>query len=103
MEMMLLSIVKDMSLAQSGVDKINWVKNFMPVLNAIDDEYGKSKPFANLNVTICLHLEAKTAYMAQVFHHAGANVSTVILFATISSFSCSMTVKIICSPSDAAL
>ena len=73
--MMLLSIVKDMSLAASGADKINWVKNFMPVLNAINDEYEKSKPFANLNVTICLHLEAKTAYMAQVFHHAGANVS----------------------------
>ena len=70
-----MSIVKDMSLANSGVDKINWVKNFMPVLNAINDEYSKSKPFAGLNVAICLHLEAKTAYMAQVFHQAGANVS----------------------------
>lgn len=70
-----MSIVKDMSLAKSGADKINWVKNFMPVMNAINDKYSKSKPFAGLNVTICLHLEAKTAYMAQVFHHAGANVS----------------------------
>ena len=70
-----MSIVKDMSLANSGVDKINWVKNFMPVLNAINDEYSKSKPFAGLNIAICLHLEAKTAYMAQVFHQAGANVS----------------------------
>ena len=70
-----MSIVKDMSLASSGVDKINWVKNFMPVLNAINDEYSSTKPFKNLNVTICLHLEAKTAYMAQVFKNAGANVS----------------------------
>ncbi|MBR2179472.1 MAG: adenosylhomocysteinase [Selenomonadaceae bacterium] len=64
-----------MSLAASGADKINWVKNFMPVMNYINDKYGQSKPFAGLNVTICLHLEAKTAYMAQVFHNAGANVS----------------------------
>ena len=70
-----MSIVKDMSLAASGADKINWVKNFMPVMNYINDKYGQSKPFAGLNVTICLHLEAKTAYMAQVFHNAGANVS----------------------------
>ena len=70
-----MSIVKDMSLAASGADKINWVKNFMPVMNYINDKYSQSKPFAGLNVTICLHLEAKTAYMAQVFHNAGANVS----------------------------
>ena len=50
-----MSIVKDMSLAKSGADKINWVKNFMPVMNAINDKYSKSKPFAGLNVTICLH------------------------------------------------
>ncbi len=70
-----MSIVKDMSLAQSGTDKINWVKNFMPVLNAVNEKYSEIKPFKNLNVAICLHLEAKTAYMAQVFKNAGANVS----------------------------
>ena len=70
-----MSIVKDMSLAASCADKINWVKNFMPVMNYINDKYEQSKPFEGLNVTICLHLEAKTAYMAQVFHNAGANVS----------------------------
>ncbi len=70
-----MSIVKDMSLSASGADKINWVKNFMPVMNYINEKYSQSKPFAGLNVTICLHLEAKTAYMAQVFHNAGANVS----------------------------
>ena len=70
-----MSIVKDMSLAASGADKINWVKNFMQVMNYINDKYSQSKPFAGLNVTICLHLEAKTAYMAQVFHNSGANVS----------------------------
>ena len=38
------SIIKDISLAPSGHDKINWVKNFMPVMSAIDREFSQSKP-----------------------------------------------------------
>lgn len=68
------SIVKDMSLAPSGHDKIEWVKNFMPVMSAIDREFSQSKPFAGKRLSITLHLEAKTAYMAEVFMHAGADV-----------------------------
>ncbi|MBR2773598.1 MAG: adenosylhomocysteinase [Selenomonadaceae bacterium] len=68
------SIVKDMSLAPSGHAKIEWVKNFMPVMSAIDKEFSKSKPFAGKRISITLHLEAKTAYMAEVFMHAGADV-----------------------------
>ena len=33
------SIVRDMKLAPSGHDKIEWVKNFMPVLRKLDEEY----------------------------------------------------------------
>lgn len=69
-----MSIVKDMSLAPSGHDKIEWVKNFMPVMSAIDREFSQSKPFAGKKLSITLHLEAKTAYMAEVFMHAGAQV-----------------------------
>ena len=68
------SIIKDISLAPTGHDKINWVKNFMPVLSAIDREFSQSKPFAGHKLSITLHLEAKTAYMAEVFMHAGADV-----------------------------
>ena len=32
-------IAKDMSLAPSGHAKIEWVKNFMPVMSAIDKEF----------------------------------------------------------------
>ena len=57
-----------------GKAKIEWVKRFMPVLSAIDREFSQSKPFAGVRVSITLHLEAKTAYMAQVFRNAGATV-----------------------------
>ena len=68
------SIVKDIKLAPSGHDKINWVKNFMPVMASIEREFSKSKPLAGQRLSITIHLEAKTAYMAEVFKNAGAEV-----------------------------
>lgn len=69
------SMIKDIKLAPSGHDKINWVKNFMPVLNAIDKEYSVSKPFAGKKLIMTIHLEAKTAYLALVMRNAGAEVT----------------------------
>ena len=68
------SIIKDIKLAPSGHDKINWVKNFMPVMASIEKEFSTTKPFAGQRLSITIHLEAKTAYMAEVFKNAGAEV-----------------------------
>ena len=68
------SMIRDIKLAPSGHGKIAWVKNFMPVLRSIDEEYSKTKPFAGKKVVITMHLEAKTAYLALVFKNAGAEV-----------------------------
>ena len=68
------SMIRDIKLAPSGHDKIAWVKNFMPVLRSIDEEYSKTKPFAGKKAVITMHLEAKTAYLALVFKNAGAEV-----------------------------
>ena len=67
-------IIKDIKLAPSGHDKINWVKNFMPVMSSIEREFSKTKPLAGQRLSITIHLEAKTAYMAEVFKNAGAEV-----------------------------
>lgn len=69
------SIVKDLSLAPSGHLKIDWVKNHMPVLNSVEGLFKEKQPFKGLNVTISLHLEAKTAYLAKVVQSGGANVT----------------------------
>lgn len=69
------SMIRDIKLAPSGHDKIDWVKNFMPVMVAIDDKFSTLKPFAGKKMVITLHLEAKTAYMAKIFKHAGAEVA----------------------------
>ena len=69
------SMIRDIKLAPSGHAKIDWVKRFMPVMAAADKEYSVTKPFAGIKMVITLHLEAKTAYMATIFKHAGAEVA----------------------------
>lgn len=69
------SIIKDISLAPSGQLKIDWVRAHMPILNEIEKEYRRTKPFAGKKIVICLHLEAKTAYMALVIQAGGAEVA----------------------------
>lgn len=69
------SIIKDISLAPEGRLKIDWASAHMPVLNRIREQFEKEQPFRGLKVTICLHLEAKTAYLAKVIQAGGAEVT----------------------------
>ena len=69
------SQIRDIALAPQGHHKINWVKNHMPILNQLEKEFAETKPFAGKKVAICLHLEAKTAYLALVVQAGGAEVS----------------------------
>ncbi|MDX9872574.1 MAG: adenosylhomocysteinase [Clostridia bacterium] len=69
------SSIRDINLAPAGQAKISWVKNFMPVLNKIKEEFIENKPFAGKKIVVCLHLEAKTAYLAQVLQAGGAEVT----------------------------
>ncbi|CUH94251.1 Adenosylhomocysteinase [Propionispora sp. 2/2-37] len=69
------SMVRDISLAPQGTDKINWVKGFMPVLNVLNDELSATKPLTGKNIVVTMHLEAKTAYLALVLKNAGANIA----------------------------
>jgi adenosylhomocysteinase len=69
------SMIRDIKLAPQGHDKINWVKEFMPVLNVLNEDLSKSKPLRGKNIVVTMHLEAKTAYLALVLQNAGANVT----------------------------
>ncbi|WP_088224678.1 adenosylhomocysteinase [Desulfosporosinus sp. FKB] len=71
------STIRDISLALLGQSKIDWVAPRMQVLNIVRQEFEKTQPFAGKNVVICLHLEAKTAYLAHVVRAGGANVTVV--------------------------
>ena len=69
-----MSIVKDTSLAEYGRMKIAWVRDFMPALGAIRERMERERPFAGMKITMSIHMEAKTAYLATCLQAAGAEV-----------------------------
>ncbi|PWM78958.1 MAG: adenosylhomocysteinase [Phascolarctobacterium sp.] len=68
------SMIKDIALAPTGHQKIAWVKEHMPLLNILNERYAPKKIFEGLNMVVTIHLEAKTAYLAQTLKNCGANV-----------------------------
>lgn len=68
------SVIRDIDLAPQGIQKIDWVEKHMPVLSGIAKQFREEQPFAGLKVVVSVHLEAKTAYLAQVIHEGGGEV-----------------------------
>ncbi|MCY0892242.1 MAG: adenosylhomocysteinase [Acidibacillus sp.] len=71
------SRIRNYELYPDGLQKIAWVKERMPLLRSLEEQFSKEQPFAGQNVVICLHLEAKTAYLAKVVKAGGAKVAVV--------------------------
>ncbi len=70
-----MSKVKDMSLAPEGVRKIEWVQKHMPVLETIKEEYLETQPFKGITIGSCLHLEPKTINLGLTLMAGGAEVA----------------------------
>lgn len=60
--------------APSGRAKIDWVRSFMPILNAVRADFSRTLPFRGMKIAMSIHLEAKTAYLAEVLHAGGAEI-----------------------------
>jgi adenosylhomocysteinase len=73
-EIKIMGKIKNISLAGEGRAKIEWVKSYMPVLNLIEKDFAQRKPFAGKKISMSIHLEAKTAYLAHVLRAGGAEV-----------------------------
>lgn len=67
--------VRDLSLAPAGHQKIEWVKKNMPLLNGLEEEFKKTRPFEGVKISLSIHLEAKTAYLALVLAAGGADIA----------------------------
>lgn len=67
-------LVKDINLAEKGEQLINWVSNKMPVLDGLYEKFKTTGAFKNKKVALCIHLEAKTAYLALTIKKLGAEV-----------------------------
>lgn len=69
-----MSIIKDINLAPSGENKIEWVKRNCPLLRSLEEEFRVSKPFQGKKIALSIHLEAKTAYLCKVLAAGGAEM-----------------------------
>jgi adenosylhomocysteinase len=69
-----LSSIHFPELAPQGIKKIEWVREFMPVLSAVEKRFSAEQPFKGLKIAISVHAEAKTAYLATVLRSGGAEV-----------------------------
>ena len=69
-----MSIIRDINLAPSGENKIEWVKRNCPLLRSLEADFLRSKPFAGKRIALSIHLEAKTAYLCKVLAAGGAEM-----------------------------
>ena len=69
------STILDPSLAPEGERKIEWVAAHAHTLNAFAKSHLADGTLRGRRIALAIHLEAKTAYLAWLFHEAGAEVA----------------------------
>ncbi|WP_283410152.1 adenosylhomocysteinase [Anoxynatronum buryatiense] len=68
-------MIRNAALAAEGHQKIEWVIRHMPLLRQMEADFIKTRPLEGIRLTMSIHLEAKTAYLAKVLASAGAQVA----------------------------
>ncbi|MCF7936495.1 MAG: adenosylhomocysteinase [Synergistales bacterium] len=69
------SRIANAALAPEGRRKLAWARQFMPVLNLLEERYREEQPLAGSRIATCLHLEAKTACLLRTLARLGAEVT----------------------------
>ncbi|MDK2973652.1 MAG: adenosylhomocysteinase [Methanofollis sp.] len=58
----------------TGQQKMDWARQYMPVLGSIREEFEREKPLAGVVIGMALHVEAKTAVLVETLAAGGAEV-----------------------------
>jgi len=67
--------VKDLSLADKGLLRIEWAWKEMPVLQLIEEEFRRERPLEGARIAACLHVTTETANLMRVLKAGGAEVA----------------------------
>jgi len=67
--------VADISLAEQGVERIEWAAREMPVLSMIRERFAREKPLEGLRLGACLHVTAETGNLMRALKAGGAQVA----------------------------
>jgi adenosylhomocysteinase len=66
--------VKDLALADEGVNRIEWAAREMPVIRLIREHFEKEAPLRGVRLAACLHVTTETANLAITLKAGGAEV-----------------------------
>ena len=66
--------VKDISLAEAGVKRIDWAGRDMPVLRLIRERFAEERPLQGMRMAACLHVTTETANLALALKDGGADL-----------------------------
>lgn len=67
--------IKDLSLADKGLERILWADQDMPVLGSIRTRFKNEQPLQGIRIAACLHVTAETANLMRTLKAGGAEVS----------------------------
>jgi len=67
--------VKDLSLVEEGVRRIEWAAREMPVIGLIRRRFATEKPLRDIRISGCLHITTETANLALALRDGGAQVA----------------------------
>jgi len=60
---------------ESGRRKMDWAAQHMPICSALREEFEADRPFAGERIGMAMHVEAKTAVLAELLALGGAEVA----------------------------
>jgi adenosylhomocysteinase len=66
--------VKDLALAGSGKQRIEWAFREMPVIGLIRKRFEKEKPLKDVRISGCLHITSETANLGLTLQAGGADL-----------------------------
>ncbi len=67
--------VRDLALAPTGRERIEWAAGEMPVLALIRERFEKERPLDGVGIAACLHVTTETANLMETLAAGGADVS----------------------------
>src|SRR5438105_368505 len=67
--------VRDVTLAEAGLSRIEWSGRQMPVLRNIRERFLREKPLSGLRIGACLHVTSETANLMTALKAGGASIA----------------------------
>ncbi len=68
------SDIKDISLADKGLARIEWALNEMPVMQSLMERFARERSLEGIRMSGCLHITTETANLARVLVSGGADL-----------------------------